>query len=595
MRGRESPQQAATRWDELSLVQQHYKDFLTFLEDAMHELGFVSSEVQQDIAGFVAHGPMYIMVMAQRGQAKTTIVACYVIFCLIHSPAHRTLIISAGGRQAKEISTLIVRLLMSMEVLRCLRPDESAGDLSSVEAFDVHHSLKGLDKTPSVACVGIGSNLQGKRADLLVADDIESAKNAATPLQRDKLLQLTKDFSSICSRGRIIWLGTPQSAGSVYNSLPSRGVVVRIWPGRYPTSAQVARYGTMLAPYLVQRLTAHPHLGMGGGMLSDQGQPLDPKLLNEQDLQAKELDQGTAFFQLQHMLNTELTDAMRHPLKTQQLVAVRGAGNLYPVSIIRGMTQDRLKDFTSGDHSFQMMTPHEVSTEALPLQKIWAYIDPAAGGTTSQDETAWAIGGFITGKVVLLSCGGVPGGYDEEKLQFLANQMAKFNTNGFKLDGIRIEKNMGYGAFKAIWLPFIRAAGMLCQVDDDLVSGQKEMRIINTLGPVLGRGALIVDEAVVAEDSATIQRYDAQGRTAYSLFYQMANLTVTRNALRHDDRVDAVEGLVRIFVESLAQDQKRNLETQRARTYQESIRDPLGYSRYTSRVAAPNLLRHRRG
>ena len=84
-----------------------------------------------------------------------------------------------------------------------------------------------------LSLTGFGS--QGKRADLLIPDDIESSKNSATPVQRAKLLHLTKDFISICQYGRIVWLGTPQTMDSIYNSLPARGVAVRIWPGRYPT------------------------------------------------------------------------------------------------------------------------------------------------------------------------------------------------------------------------------------------------------------------------------------------------------------------------------------------------------------------------
>ena len=156
------------------------------------------------------------MVQAQRGQAKTTIAAAFAVWCLIHSPAHRVLIISAGGTQANEISTLIVRIVMTMDVLECMQPDKLAGDRTATDAFDIHHSLKGLDKSPSVACVGIDSNLQGKRADLLIADDIESSKNSATPVQRAKLLHLTKDFTSINSTGRILWLGTPQTLSLIH-------------------------------------------------------------------------------------------------------------------------------------------------------------------------------------------------------------------------------------------------------------------------------------------------------------------------------------------------------------------------------------------
>ncbi len=192
-----------------------------------------------------------------------------------------------------------------------------------MEAFDVHYTLKGIDKSPSVKCMGITANLQGNRADILLADDVESMKNSMTATMRAQLLERTLDFSSICTSGRIIWLGTPQSRDSIYNTLPGCGVVVRIWPGRYPTEEQESVYGGSLAPLLQRRMAADPSLRTGGGLDGKQGQPIegrDSGYLDEHTLQRKELDQGASWFQLQHMLNTSLSDALRYPLKLSQLM-----------------------------------------------------------------------------------------------------------------------------------------------------------------------------------------------------------------------------------------------------------------------------------
>jgi hypothetical protein len=587
MKARETAEQSAQRWKKLEVLQAHYSEFIPFLEDVMDELGFSTTEIQKEIGLWMEHGPQYLMVQAQRGQAKTTIAAAFAVWCLIHSPAHRVLIISAGGTQAVEISTLIVRIIETMDVLECMRPDKLAGDRTSVEAYDVHHSLKGLDKSPSVACVGIDSNLQGKRADLLIPDDIESSKNSATAVQRAKLLHLTKDFTSINSTGRILWLGTPQTMESIYNSLSARGVAIRIWPGRYPTDKQRKHYGNNLAPSIARKLAARPELASGGGYLGDQGRPVDPVLLDETALQKKELDQGTAYFQLQHMLNTELTDAMRYPLKPEKLTVMRTSGAVFPMVVVRGMLDTAVREFTVADHPFKMMAPHEVSREVAKLQSRWAYIDPAPGGANA-DETAWAIGGFLNGNIYLLSAGGIPGGYDDDKLEFLAKLMAQY-----QVDGVTIEKNMGFGAFRAVWTPVLRKLHQ-CQLEDDLVTGQKERRIIATLAPIMGRGALIVDEAVVEEDQQRCAGYAPSQRQSYSLFYQLQKMSEARGALVHDDRADALEGLCRHFEESLAQDQKKQLAAQQAKAHAELIKDPLKHNRFMrSKPAAPSMLRHK--
>lgn len=579
---REGPEAAQQRWAKLKLLQEHYHSFREFLEDGMAELGFSTTEIQHDIGAFMEHGPQYLMVQAQRSQAKTTIAALFAVWCLIHSPSHRVLIISAGGTQAVEISTLIVRIIMTMDVLECMRPDATAGDRTSVEAFDIHHSLKGLDKSPSVACVGIDSNLQGKRADLLIPDDIESGKNSATPTQRAKLLHITKDFTSINSTGRIIWLGTPQTLDSIYNSLPSRGVAVRIWPGRYPTEKQRLFYGTALAPLIIRRLAGDPSLATGGGLLGDQGQPVDPQLLNEEALQKKELDQGSAYFQLQHMLNTTLSDAIRFPLKPSLLIVMRGAGATAPLQLVRGMQDDYLRDFSVADFAFKMMRPHDVSKETSRIMNPWVYIDPAAGGANG-DETAWAGGGFLNGNVHALTAGGIPGGYDEEKLTFLARHIKEvFTKRGLVLDGITIEKNMGYGAFRHVFLPILRKEGLQCKVEDDLVSGMKEARIIDTLAPMMGRGAIIIHEDLVEEDRDFCERYQPALRQSYSLFYQLAKISKVRDALIHDDRADAFEGFCRHYQEAIAKDQEKGLKAAQAKAHAELIKDPCGHDRYST-------------
>lgn len=596
MRPQESADLAAARWAKLRLLQSHYKEFSTFLEDAMAELGFGVTDQQFDIAQWIAYGPQYLMVQAQRSQAKTTIVAIFAVWALIHMPQWRVLILSAGGTQAVEISTLIVRLIMTMEVLACMRPDKLAGDRTSVEAFDVHHSLKGLDKSPSVACVGIDANLQGKRADILIPDDIESSKNSATPVQRGKIAHLTKDFTSICANGRILWMGTPQTQDSLYNSLPARGVAIRVWPGRFPTAKQMENYGARLAPRLRMLLERDPSLATGGGLLGNQGQPTDPQLLDEATLQKKERDQGEAYFQLQHMLSTALTDALRYPLKPSLLTTV-SITNRLPLVVVRGMDDGAFREFVSGTYAYRVRTPHELSKETMAIpNEVVAYIDPAAGGANA-DETAYTVGCFLNGSVWLLAAGAVPGGYEGDKLGELAKRLLPF-----KPKVVIVEKNMGFGAFRAVFTQplhevFEKAGVAKPGLVDDLVAGQKELRIINTLSPVMGRGALIVADSVFEEDARCCEVHPPAIRNTYSLFYQLAHMSAVRNALEHDDRADALEGLVRHFQEQLVQDQKKQLESKRQQEYENLRKDLFGDGRHLRGIGPQrerSTLRHRR-
>ena len=276
-------------------------------------------------------------------------------------------------------------------------------------------------------------------------------------------------------------------------TLPARGFTVRIWPGRYPTAEQAGNYGDMLAPFVSNRVTLKPALAFGGGMLGDQGQPVDPDYLGEEVLQKKELDQGPSYFQLQHMLNTRLVDALRYPLKTEDLVVMRLGGDAYPMAITRGFGGSALRPVSVHSASYNLSTPHEISPETAKLQGCIMYVDPAGGGKNG-DETAYAVTGFLNGNVFLLACGGLPGGYSTDVMRKLAGIAKRW-----AVQRVIIEQNMGYGAFKEVWLPILRAEHN-CAVDDDYVHGQKELRIIETLEPVMARGALIVSEAVIDED-----------------------------------------------------------------------------------------------
>lgn len=58
--------------------------------------------------------------------------------------------------------------------------------------------------------------------------------------------------------------------------------------------------------------------------MADRGQPTDPMLLDEGTLTAKEIDQGAAYFQLQHMLDN-LTHLLEPEPMTKAFDLIKGA------------------------------------------------------------------------------------------------------------------------------------------------------------------------------------------------------------------------------------------------------------------------------
>lgn len=593
----ELEQERVIRMEQLKTLQKYYKNFNLFLSDVMVELGFTVSKVQADIAKYIAEGPQYLMVQAQRSQAKTTIAAAFCVWQLIHDPKHRILIISAGGSQATDIATLVIRIIMHMDLLEFMRPDKSKGDRVSVEKFDVHYSLRKLDKSASVSCCGITANLQGRRADLLLADDIESQKNSLTALMREQLLAKTLDFTSINQSGRIVYLGTPQSSDSIYNGLPGRGYDVRIWPGRFPTTEQLPYYGEFLAPMLRTVMTAHPELMLGGGVNADQGIPIEPSFLGEEILQKKERDQGPSWFQLQHMLNTRLMDAERYPLKPDNIIVMPlRPGDDLPLEIKRGYG---FEEFNINGKSYRLATPHSISPELAPAHGICFYIDPAGGGkgkgTHGGDETGWACVALLNSTLYVLGYGGVKGGYDGKQMQELITLVKRYRPNV-----VKIEQNFGYGALRAVFLPLLRAEYADCSVEDDYVSGQKETRIIDILEPIIARGSLVVAADAIKGEPATLTQHPDVNRMTYCLWNQLSLITRERDSLVHDDRLDALAGACAHWQEALMVDHEKARELIAQQQMDKFWKDPLGHNRYgvsNGKVVGNghNMLAYRRG
>lgn len=563
--------ESQARWEKLETLQNEYGEFSDFLYDCMTDLmGFNCSDIQQDIGDFLQYGPQYMMVQAQRSQAKSTIVAIFGVWCMLHDPTYRILIVSAGSDVAVEIANWVIQIIMNWEILECMRPDKTHGDRSSTKAFDIHWQLKGAEKSPSVACIGITANMQGRRADLLIPDDIESSKNGMTEIQRQNLQHLSKDFTSICSGkidpetgdapgGRICYMGTPQTSESIYNALPGRGYHIRVWPGRYPTVEQLDNYGEHLAPLLRERILADPSLQTGGGPMGDQGKPIDNMLLPEEALSKKELDQGPAYFQLQHMLNTRLLDKERHPLKLRDLITCRLGHDEAPGEFSWLPDPQKAISVQGQIQGFQAFYPFALSQELYTYEGRLMYIDPAGGGANG-DETVCAISYFLHGYVVVKQVLALPGGYEDATFKTIADLALQHKVN--KID---VEQNYGNGAFAQMLRPVLqevyKAAGEpgSCTVADIHEAGQKELRIIDTLEPIMARHRLIVDEQVWVDDVDQVQKYPAERRTTYMLSHQLSKITRDRDALVHDDRLDALAGAVRPWVDMIAVDEQARM------------------------------------
>lgn len=526
------------------------------------------NRTQKDILAFLLLGGKFLGIQASRGMTKTVMAAIFCCFCLIHRPDYRIIVFSQNGKRAKEIAGWVVKIFNTLEILEVMLPDTYAGDRSSVENFDIHWLFRGADKSPSVTCYSIESGAQGSRADLILADDIESLQNSRTTQGREWLLEQSLEFESINQFGRIIYLGTPQSVESIYNTLPNRGYTMRIWPGRYPTKEQMDFYGDRLAPLFRKDIEENPSLQEGGGLDGKLGKPTTPDMYDEPTLQDKELKQGIAKFMLQFMVNTGMADRDRYKLKLENLTVINFNSEQAPVmpvwnSDTRSIWQGAPRFGTRPQDKFYFAMNQTYETRKFDLTVM--FIDPSGGGSKSQDEMAYAITKLLGTYVYLYKIGGVKGGYQEDELMKLV-----MCAKEAKVDIVYVEKNYGNGAHFAMLKPLFEKHYPACRLEEVNSTGQKELRIIDTLEPLLGQHRLIVSQNVVMEDYQLIQHYPAEVKMTYSLFYQLGHITADRNCLRHDDRVDALSGAVSQIVQYIDYDQAR-AERERSQEHERKV------------------------
>ena len=512
------------------------KDFKNFLYLTWKHLNLPDpTPIQYDIADYLQSDNKRIIIEAFRGVGKSWITSAFVVHQLLLNPQRNILVVSASKTRSDDFSTFTQRLIHEMPVLEHLKPRDA--QRNSKIAFDVGPAT--ASHAPSVKSVGITGQLTGSRADLIIADDVESLNNSLTQLMRDRLSETVKEFDAIIKPkiGRIVFLGTPQTEMSLYNDLDERGFTTRIWPARVPSKVQTIGYGYKLAPMITSR--------MDDGLLSD-GEPVDPLRFNSQDLLEREASYGKSGFNLQFMLDTSLSDANKYPLKVNDLIVMSGlkSWSKAPAQVqwAGGLEQTKQLDSElpnvalKGDY---YVAPMHVSDEWVDFEGSVMSVDPAGRGA---DKTAYAIVKMLHGTLYVVDVGGIDGGYSDEVLTTLANKAKSYGVNK-----VIIESNFGDGMATQLLKPVL-AKIHPCEVEEVRHSIQKEKRMIDTLEPVMNTHRMVIDESIIKEDFERMPDHQ--------LFKQMTRLTREKGSLRHDDLLDALSIAVAYWVEVIDRDQQ---------------------------------------
>ena len=500
--------------------------------------------VQYDIADYMQSNVRRAVVEAFRGVGKSYIACAYVVHQLLLNPDKKFMVVSASKSRADDFSTFTQRIIVELPICKHLIAKE--GQRWSKIAFDVAPAK--ASGSASVKSVGITGQITGSRADVIIADDIEVPNNSMTQMMREKLSEAVKEFDAVLKpEGRIIYLGTPQNEMSLYNTICERGYEMRIWTARYPKVETIEKsYSNRLAPFLYKQLELDEKL---------EAQPTDPLRFDETDLLERELSYGRSGFSLQFMLDTALSDTDRYPLKLSDLMVMACDGEKAPEKLIYGIMKPIKEIPNVGLAGDRLYAPEAIVGEYIEYDGSVLAIDPSGRGA---DETAYAVVKMLNGYLYVTDAGGLNGGYSKEVLEDLA-RLAKRN----KVNMVLIESNFGDGMFTELFKPYLQSTYPVT-LEEVRHSKQKELRIIDTLEPVMNQHKLIIDPKVLQRDYDSVQHRPPEKAMRYMLAYQMTRVTKDRGSLAHDDRLDVLAMAVAYWVEQMASNVDEEIRERRS-------------------------------
>lgn len=509
------------------IIAQLKGDFVAFLFVLWKALGLPQpTKCQIDMARTLADGSnKKFILQAFRGIGKSFITCAFVVWTLWRDPQLKILIVSASKERADANSIFIKNIIDLLPFLNELKP--RPGQRDSVISFDVGPARP--DHSPSVKSVGITGQLTGSRADIIIADDVEIPSNSATQGSREKLWTLVQEFAALLkplATSRVIYLGTPQTEMTLYKELEdNRGYSTIIWPALYPrTKEEEMYYGDRLAPMLAVEFAE--------GIEFLRGQPTDSIRFDLDDLRERELEYGKAGFTLQFMLNPNLSDAEKYPLRIRDAIVcaldMEKAPMHYQWLPNRQNLNGELPNVgLKGDdiHGY-----HSVSQNSSGYQEKILVIDPSGRG---KDETGWCVLYTLNGYIYLMDAGGARG-YEEKTLEFLAKKAKQW-----RVQTVVFESNFGDGMFGKVFAPVLLKHHNAA-LEEIRARGQKELRICDTLEPIMASHRLVIRDEVIREDYQTARDTDGKHALKYSLIYQMTRMTREKGAVAHDDRLDAL-------------------------------------------------------
>ena len=559
-------------------------DYCFFIKELWRESGFSKfgklCDVMLDICRWAAGGegmPHTRGALAPRDIGKTHFITIGItLWDLLRDNNAKVIIISKSNAEAVKTVFSIRQLINTVWFLNHLRPKK--GQRDKVNMFDVN-GAKVESRNPSVSAIGIEGQLESNRASRIIADDVETKGNTKTIDSRQGLREKVKEFTHISSYGKdrigdVLYVGTINHEDTLYAKLNKvDGYEFRTWPllAPHPDDKIIG-----LAP-LIQHKIDTGELKAGTAPESYDGSIVFKSLT--QTYINRKMAEGMSNFAMQCMLIVSLGDLLRYPLKLKDFIVFPTHRDKAPVSIMWGTNSGhggstQIEDIPIiGFDRDCLYAPVMFDNNWSDYSGTKMTIDPSGEG---RDPTGYAITSHLNGYIYVKAVGELGGPNistaDTSVMNKLASLAREHAVNQCYIEDIGLQSIL-----KELFYPVLRRYyvepnelescpyGWRCSLDLYHVKGQKEVRIISALEPVMNQHRLIIDPNVIRNEA--LQR-------------QITRITTQRGSLDYDDMIDALAACVMLWQDEMAIDPvqaaQRDIQRRFDEEHQEHIRLATG-------------------
>jgi len=441
------------------------------------------TKFQYQLCDDLTSGDDRLLIEAFRLASKSHIASIWCLWLLYWDNELKILIVSATNKRAANFVRFSKSTIALCPFMAHMRASKEQRDEAT--SFDVEGCLP--SHTPSLCAKSILSQITGDRAHVIICDDVESSVNSLNNEGRTKLLELSTEVENIIhENGTILWLGTPQTASSIYNSLPDKGYLLKKYP-----------------------------------WFKKDGSRNEVERFSDDNIAKRRKSMGESKFQLHWMLNTDLADQDKFPLKLADLLVdstftrtkvkeeYKRSETPHTIQIPEAKGKDRV--YTCGSYGY-----------TVPMTRVVLALDPSGGG----DEFAWTVAGTRNGYVFALANGAWDTGLNRNVVRDIQALIKKFAVNQIVLE-------TNYGGDTLIQLLKPNVAVPIIPIKNTKI---KEHRIIGTLEPLLNQRKLVVTDTFLQDTK---------------MIGQFCNITYDKGSLKEDDRIDSLEMAVSALNENL--------------------------------------------